>query len=341
MTISRAQLVDVSITPWYHVLSKTVRGARLLAEGQEDRRPGLQNRLEELSRLFAIEIAAFAVLDNVVQVLVRLSPERSDEWSDEELARRWTSLHPPRSSDRQPLEPVQDWIRQQTADAKNLAKCRQRLADLAWFMKCLREPIARRANREDGCRGAFWQSRYKSIAILDDKAVLASCVFIDLCPMAAGLASSPKQSAFTSLRWRSQHASKTAPSAKRQSVTADSRPEEWLCPLDTKLARNFRRTGLLKDLTLDGYLQLVNWTARSVLQGQSRSSSQAMAVLERLEVRPEIWQATLKNLFSESRQAGVAFSFSRQRLGEAARRRGCRRLANTKGCPTIPEEPCS
>ena len=27
MTVACAQLVDVSVTPWYHVISKTVRGA--------------------------------------------------------------------------------------------------------------------------------------------------------------------------------------------------------------------------------------------------------------------------------------------------------------------------
>jgi hypothetical protein len=38
---------------------------------------------------------------------------------------------------------------------------RNRLEDLGWFMTCLKEAIAHRANKEDGCTGHFWESRYQ------------------------------------------------------------------------------------------------------------------------------------------------------------------------------------
>jgi hypothetical protein len=41
-------------------------------------------------------------------------------------------------------------------NADRLRDCRQRLGNLAWFMKSLNEPIARRANGEDACSGRFW-----------------------------------------------------------------------------------------------------------------------------------------------------------------------------------------
>ncbi len=41
-------------------------------------------------------------------------------------------------------------------DAGWVAKVRKRLGNLSWFMKCLKEPLARLANRQDGCSGAFW-----------------------------------------------------------------------------------------------------------------------------------------------------------------------------------------
>ncbi len=64
MTVGRSELFDVSVAPWYQVISKTVRGAFLLREGDEDRQQWIENRIEELSQLFAIAVGGFSVLDN-------------------------------------------------------------------------------------------------------------------------------------------------------------------------------------------------------------------------------------------------------------------------------------
>jgi hypothetical protein len=67
-------------------------------------------------------------------------------------------------------------------------------------MKCLTEPLARLANRQDKTRGAFFEGRFKSIAILDEEALLATCTYIDLNPVAAGIANVPESSAHTSIK---------------------------------------------------------------------------------------------------------------------------------------------
>ena len=54
------------------------------------------------------------------------------------------------------------WVEDPLKDAKWIAETRKRLNDLGRFMKCIKEPLARIANREDDCRGTFWEARFKS-----------------------------------------------------------------------------------------------------------------------------------------------------------------------------------
>jgi len=89
---------------------------------------------------------------------------------------------------------TQAWIDQKLSDEKFVAEARRRLSDLGWFMKCLKEPLARLANKQDGCQGVFWQGRYKSVPVLDDEALLATCAYIDLNQLAAGMAKTPEES---------------------------------------------------------------------------------------------------------------------------------------------------
>ena len=200
MTMARSEQVSVESTPFYHCIGRCVRRAFLCGEdrvtGQsfEHRKGWLLERMKELSSVFAIDICAYAVMSNHFHLVVRLVPERAARWESDELLRRVRALFRPTAAVIGQLGPK--------ARQKELDKWRERLSDLSWFMRCLNESIARRANREDGCTGRFWEGRFKSQALLDEGALFTCMSYVDLNPVRAGLATTLEESDFTSIQER-------------------------------------------------------------------------------------------------------------------------------------------
>ena len=129
-------------------MTRCVRRAFLLGAGDHNRKEWLENRLEELAEIFAVSVGGFSVMNNHLHLLLRLDPEVARAWSDDEVVRRWGRLFPPRDKLRQPIPVSEHWVQSRLADPKWVANARERLQNLGWFMKCLKEPLSRLANKQ-------------------------------------------------------------------------------------------------------------------------------------------------------------------------------------------------
>lgn len=208
MARARKHLVCLSDTLYYHVSSRCVRRAFLCGVDQhtgrdyEHRRSWVEDRVRVLSSLFSIDLCAYAVMSNHYHLVVKLNPDEPAGWSDDEVLNRWTALFRGpllvrRYRAGEPMTPAESDTVRSTA-----AVFRHRLSSLSWFMKCLNEPIARKANTEDRCTGHFWEARFYSQSLCSERALLAAMVYVDLNPVRAKLANTPEQSEYTSIKAR-------------------------------------------------------------------------------------------------------------------------------------------
>jgi hypothetical protein len=188
-----------------------------------------------------------------------------------------------------------------------LNEWRLRLGSISWFMASLNEPIARKANTEDKCTGKFWEARFRSQALLDEKAVAACMAYVDLNPIRAKMATTPETSDHTSIKIRIEELTSTGNQAKNLMEFVGA-PRE---PMPPGLPFN------LKD-----YINLVDWSGRIIREGKRGSiSSNYPPILDRICIEPEKW-LNLTTQF-ESLLKGLAGEPSKVR--EAAKTMGYQR----------------
>ena len=280
MARPRSTLVSIEDTPFYHCMSKCVRFAWLTGvdkhtgKSYAHRRDWVESRILELAGVFAIDVAAYAVMSNHLHLVLRVDIFEANNWTDIEVVEHWHHLFKGTEITRKFTkgEVIESY---EVASLKHsIAQFRSRLSDISWFMRALNEAIARKANKEDGCTGRFWEGRFKSQALLDEAAVLACMAYVDLNPIRAKVANTPETSDFTSIQRRIKSAMK-------------GEQPKALLPFT-----GYEQKQVSKDLMLSAkdYLQLVDETGRIIRADKhGEISSESQEILTRLNIPQENW----------------------------------------------------
>ena len=346
MALPRSKYIQDGQEGVYHCFSRCVRRAFLYGfdpltrRDFSHRKAWLVERLRLLAALFAIEVCAYAIMENHYHLILRTRPDIVALWSDREVATRWLTLFPQhRDISGAPMPPTEKEITALADRPERIAELRKRLCSLSWFMGRLNEFIARAANREDKVKGRFWESRFKCQALLDDAATACCMVYVDLNLIRAGLAGTPEESDYTSIQeriraWRNATMNADAapnlvivqpmnPASVGKRITvpenataiSDHVPDhlsilahpsdDWLCPIQSESGRR----GILQ-MTAAEYFDLVDKSGRMV-RSHKRGAIDAdlEPILRRIGANPDAWFDTVSHFGSNFRlSAGLVSS---------------------------------
>ncbi|PML78524.1 transposase [Enterovibrio norvegicus] len=259
MTKARFSLISIDATPYYHCVSRCVRRSFLCGydsdsqQSYEHRRGWIEKRLLALADAFCIDVCAYAIMSNHYHVVLHINVDRAKSLSERDVVERWLAFH------RGPAL-VQRFLQGDTLSEAEAQRCseiieewRERLTSISWFMRLLNQHIAAEANKEDKCTGHFWEGRFKSQALLDEKALATAMAYVDLNPVRAAMADTPETSDHTSVKARIE-------SLKNEDITPPH-----LFPF-AGYPRESMSEGL--PFRLMDYLELVDWTGRQCREGK-------------------------------------------------------------------------
>ena len=295
MTIARRKQLRLDITPYYHCLTRCVRRAFICGRDKvtgrdfSHRRDWIEKHLFVLTEVFCIDIAGYAILSNHYHLVLHVDQERANKLSDKDVIERWHKLYNGPDIVRSYLS-GDDLTESELETVKaTICQWREQLSNISRFMGHLNESIARRANKEDRCKGRFWESRFKLQAILDLKALLRTLCYVDLNPVRARMAKTPETSHYTSIRRRLQE------------KVSGLMP--FAVSTDRKLSENdfgFKEIPIgLKD-----YLHLLDYTGREIRQGKKGFIQSDMPpIIERLGYSERSWSNSQRSSVSRMQRA--------------------------------------
>ena len=290
MPRARKQQISLNDTPHYHCVSRCVRRAFLCGhdsvtgKNHEHRKQWIAERLAELASVFAIDVCAYAIMSNHCHSVLSINAPQAISWSEQEVIQRWQRLfNLPILVQRYHSGACTSTAEQDKAK-ETLAIWRERLMDISWFMRCLNEHIARKANAEDQCTGRFWEGRFKSQALLNEQALLACMAYVDLNPIRADMCNTLEDSEHTSIKQRID------------SIT-DKTPQTPI-PLAPFIAGSQTEQGIA--FALQDYLELTDWTGRSIRNDKRGFiKPDTPKILHQLGLDEQTWVETVQGFSSQ------------------------------------------
>ncbi|MCJ8313521.1 MAG: transposase [Saccharospirillaceae bacterium] len=284
MAVKRSSQIDLALTSKFHCCTRAVRAAFILDDNSDhdpdkiNRRQWIEDRILFLTTVFAIDVCAYAVMSNHYHVILDVHKNHSDDWEPIEIITRWHKIYKGTELSRayakgKSLTKIESDLVLEFAE-----KCRKKLHDISWFMRNINEPLARIANKEDDCKGRFWESRFKSQALLDEQALLTCMAYVDLNPIRSNMSKTIQKSDFTSIKKRYKKAKQA------NNINHSTQQPKNL----SKLTGNYSKTKINDiPIKVTSYIELVEWTGKQLRNNKKSISRNTPSILSELNINPE------------------------------------------------------
>ena len=141
MTRARNSQISMEDTPFYHCYTRCVRKAFICGTDKESyihRKEWITERLKLIATVYAIEVCAYAIMENHYHLVLKVDEENSQSMSDNDVIDRWMRLYNGNVL-------INRYLKGECHSSGELAKVkeivsqwRSRLSDISWFMRSLK-----------------------------------------------------------------------------------------------------------------------------------------------------------------------------------------------------------
>jgi len=169
-----------------HVTSRAIQQRFLFNETEKDSFTGLMEAWADFS---GITVLTHCLMSNHFHLFLWV-PEPEEVHIDE-LRRRIRGVWPENK--------VAQWEKYYEGSAPAEQKAMERaltdrMFELPAFMRVLKQRFTTWYNKEHGCRGTLWESRYRSMVVKDTpEGLMNVATYIDLNPIRAGICKDPRE----------------------------------------------------------------------------------------------------------------------------------------------------
>lgn len=320
MTRPRDSLISLDVTPYYHCTTRCVRRSYLCGvddvtgHSYEHRRQWLEDLILKQADIYAIDVCAYAIMSNHYHLTLHINQQQAQGFNQDEIIQRWHRLHKGNLLSQRYVAGIALSESELVQLKETTEHWRKQLMSISWFMRNINLTISQMSNAEDECTGHFWESRFKSQALLDEAALLSCMAYVDLNPVRAGIATTPETSDHTSIKLR---------------ITETEASLEKLHPFVGN-PREDMPQGV--PFSLKDYIELVEWTGRIIRKDKRGYIDKTEPpILQRLSQDTDNW-LTLTQHFEDTfgSMAGAEMKLTR-----ACQKLRHRRRYDLKACSTL------